>query len=160
MDKSLNVQRIRIFWKVRKSYPKQVEIRLDIIRTRVRNPPPPLLFPCLEKQGGGSKITSYRPQTNPHRNVGVFLLYPYIYNKTHKEMKKIIKLTEKDLQRIIKKVLNESKYSVLDPGQSEYYDEMEKNSPDDEDWKVRQKRREDEYYKWERFKFIIKHIKK
>ena len=72
-------------------------------------------------------------------------------------MKKVIKLKESDLQRIVKRVLNEGKYSVLDPGQSEYYDEMERNSPDDEDFQVRQKRREDEYDKWERFKEIDKY---
>ena len=68
---------------------------------------------------------------------------------------KVIKLKESDIKRIVKRVLNESKY--LDPGQKEYYDEMERNSPDDEDWVVRQKRREDEYYKWERFKEIDKY---
>ena len=69
----------------------------------------------------------------------------------------LIRLTESDLKRIVKRVLTEDKYSVLDPGQSEYYDEMQKNAPDDEDFFVGQKRREDEYYKWERFKEIDKY---
>jgi len=70
-------------------------------------------------------------------------------------MKKVIKLKESDLQRIVKRVLSEGKH--LDDGQSEYYDDMEKNSPDNEDFFVGQKRREDEYHKWERFKEIDKY---
>ncbi len=70
---------------------------------------------------------------------------------------KVIKLNESELHRIVKRVLNEDKYSVLDAGQREYYDEMEKNAPDDEDFIMRQKRREDEYYKWERFKELDKY---
>ena len=60
---------------------------------------------------------------------------------------KVINLTESDLKRIVKRVLNEGKH--LDDGQSEYYDDMEKNSPDNEDFFVGQKRREDEYSEWE-----------
>lgn len=70
-------------------------------------------------------------------------------------MKKVVKLKESDLQRIVKKVLSEGKY--LDDGQDNFYDDMERKSPDNEDFQIRQKRKEDEYYKWERFKELDKY---
>lgn len=72
-------------------------------------------------------------------------------------MGRLDKLKRQVIAEANKRILNEDKYSVLDPGQSEYYDEMQKNAPDDEDFFTGQKRREDEYYKWERFKEIDKY---
>lgn len=59
----------------------------------------------------------------PHRKVGFFYFTKYLSKKYN--MKKVIKLTESDLMRIVKRVMNESKkFGSFDD--EEWYDESDK----------------------------------